>query len=386
MNVLVLPVNSIKNRYMNRVIVLTNALNEKYNTYVFDVLQKKKWHHENLIESKYKNKLKFVNFYRTTGNNFMINEMVNYVPNAIGLKNLIINNEIDIVINFDNIFLGNIITKHIKKNKPFQIFNLGDYLPLIISENISYNKLKLFASKLSKNQLDYTIKYSSWTTAVSDGLCNYVKNVRADNNVSKITNGVDTNLFKESIPILQDSTVTIGYVGSFRWWTGLEKIIKSGYLLRDKIDCKFLFIGNGPMFNYYEKLVNDYKMNDIVTFTGSIPYLNLPHFINEMDICVIPFKINFLTETSSPLKLFEYMACGRPVISSNLHEINRLFGHDLIYYANTPIEIGEGIIELSENISRSKKIGKKGANIVKRQFDWSIISDTFLKLCEEILN
>jgi glycosyltransferase involved in cell wall biosynthesis len=58
-----------------------------------------------------------------------------------------------------------------------------------------------------------------------------------------------------------------------------------------------------------------------VVLLGRIPREQVPAFLVGMDVCLLPFRVNSLTAAVSPLKLFEYFAAGKPVVSTRLEEV-----------------------------------------------------------------
>jgi glycosyltransferase involved in cell wall biosynthesis len=55
-----------------------------------------------------------------------------------------------------------------------------------------------------------------------------------------------------------------------------------------------------------------------VHFLGHLPYASLPRLLRDVDVCLVPFRRNALTDSSSPLKVYEYLAAGKPVVSASL--------------------------------------------------------------------
>ena len=61
-----------------------------------------------------------------------------------------------------------------------------------------------------------------------------------------------------------------------------------------------------------------------IYFTGKIPYNELPAMVSGWSACFLPYLINKLTETISPLKIKEYLATGKPVVSTSIDEVRGL--------------------------------------------------------------
>ena len=68
-------------------------------------------------------------------------------------------------------------------------------------------------------------------------------------------------------------------------------------------------------------------------FFGRIDYADLPYFIRHFDVCTIPFVVDEMTVHVNPIKVYEYMATGLPIVSSKLPEVVNL--GDLIYFYDT---------------------------------------------------
>ncbi len=64
-----------------------------------------------------------------------------------------------------------------------------------------------------------------------------------------------------------------------------------------------------------------------IQFTGEVSYQKLPYYLHAFDVCLIPFLINPLTEATNPVKVYEYLSAGKPVVSVNLPELRELSKH-----------------------------------------------------------
>lgn len=104
-----------------------------------------------------------------------------------------------------------------------------------------------------------------------------------------------------------------GFSGKIEDWVDLELI--KGCALRYP---KYSFVLIGP-----EK-VDTRPMHSIenIYFLGKKDYKELPFYLNNFDICLLPFKKNKLTESMSPLKLVEYFAVGKPTVAININNVD----------------------------------------------------------------
>ncbi len=84
----------------------------------------------------------------------------------------------------------------------------------------------------------------------------------------------------------------------------------------------WLFVLIGTVF---DDTLSKYPLKDYenIMLVGAQPYKSLPSFIKGIDILTIPFLVNNITESTSPVKLFEYMASGVPILTSQLPECKK---------------------------------------------------------------
>lgn len=149
-----------------------------------------------------------------------------------------------------------------------------------------------------------------------------------------IPNGVDLERFAPQVDGqalrrrhgLEDSFV-VGFVGSFAPWHGmatLERVMEA--MGRTVPRLTFVLVGDGP---YKARLAERARRNPQfprTVFLGQLPHAEIPQAIAAMDCCVLPYEAQDFFYFS-PLKLFEYLAMGKPVIATSLGQMRRVI-HD----------------------------------------------------------
>jgi glycosyltransferase involved in cell wall biosynthesis len=170
--------------------------------------------------------------------------------------------------------------------------------------------------------------------------------------------GTDTNLFRPLDKIkcckdigLDPSLSYIGFTGSFFEYQGVDVLIKSAPFILDKFpNSKFLLVGDGPMLHDWERQVDNYGLTHTFIFTGQVPLKEVPTYIGAMDICVAPHHSE--TNQASPVKLFDYMASGRPIVASDIEVVREIIADSgcatLVDPDNTEA-LSKGIIALLED-------------------------------------
>jgi glycosyltransferase involved in cell wall biosynthesis len=127
----------------------------------------------------------------------------------------------------------------------------------------------------------------------------------------------------------------IGYVGVFEDRIDVDLLSQTAARLPD---CSFIFVG--PVRRSQVKKLKDL---DNVYFLGKKPYQKMPAYIKSFDVCLVPHKVDRFTESMNPLKIYEYLACGKPVVATPVAGLE-LFG-GLIRVAQTHSSFATGIVE-----------------------------------------
>ena len=242
-----------------------------------------------------------------------------------------------------------------------------------IHEDITQNVPKEFWEKhnfLMKNEECYIV-------ATADKLLNDVKRVRSKNYVLA-TNGVTLEDF-----IVDESFETpikikelkkhydklIGYYGALAKWFDYELINK---VAKAYPNYAIVLIG----LKYDDSLdKSNVLKNSNVYYLGKIDYKELIKYSSKMDVLTIPFLINEITESTSPVKLFEYMATQKPILTTAMKECKK---YKSINIANSHEEFIKKIpkvIEL-ENNEEYKELLMKEA----RENTWKQKSETIISL------
>ena len=192
--------------------------------------------------------------------------------------------------------------------------------------------------------------------------------------------GVDTTLFRNYGDTKEELDIegfVIGYVGVLREWVDLRPVFEALKDLNKEI--KMIVVGKEGYFRENIELAKRCGVFDRVTFTGMVPYSQVPKYISAMDVCLIPFKRNEITQNALPLKLFEYMACGKPVISSEIPGVKHVAG-DRVMYASTRDEYRKKILNLYIDEKKRKEMGKTGWKLIEGGYNWKRIVDRMEKI------
>lgn len=223
---------------------------------------------------------------------------------------------------------------------------------------------------------------SDQVIAVSESLRQWIVNAGVDvNRVTVVPNGVNIERFAtDGSDIrtrlgLEDRPV-VGFVGTLKGWHGTATLIRAvGSLARKRgmqTAPRLLIVGDGPQRQHLEEVAREEGIADLVIFTGMIPHEEMPAHINAMDIAVAPYdeSPNFYF---SPLKLFEYMAAGRPTIAASIGQISDVVRDGetgLLYAPGNLAELSQRIAQLIDNPDLARTIGITARDEARTSLGW----------------
>lgn len=192
-----------------------------------------------------------------------------------------------------------------------------------------------------------------------------------------LPSGTNTNLFRPMDKFscckkleFDPAKKHIGFIGTFFHYQGVDVLIDSAPLLIQKCpDACFLLVGDGPMRTIWERRVHEMGLKNYFIFTGHVSYKNVPFYCGIMDVCVAPF-LNEAGE-SSPVKVFDYLACGRPVVMSNVAETGKTFessGAVSLVSCEDEVSLARSILQLLENELLRAEMGERGREFVESRY------------------
>ncbi|MDA4127900.1 MAG: glycosyltransferase family 4 protein [Thaumarchaeota archaeon] len=187
-----------------------------------------------------------------------------------------------------------------------------------------------------------------------------------------------------------DGSIVVGYVGTFQSWHGLDDLIEAArILLRSNHRFKFLFVGPIPA-NIKSSI--DSELAESLIFAGTVPYESVPDYVNASDIAVAPYNIQNSSRRDkgigSPLKVLEYMACGKPVVGSSLPQVAEIVVDGetgFLFPQGEPKLLAARITELANNPELRDEMGRAGLEKV-RLYSWLSFASRLQVLLEDCVN
>jgi glycosyltransferase involved in cell wall biosynthesis len=217
------------------------------------------------------------------------------------------------------------------------------------------------------------------------------------NKMAVIDNGADIALFQ---PVDQKlARRKLSLFGSYRWvvfvgslvpWLGVEKLVDAAPLVLNMApDVRFLVVGEGPQRAELDAKAQSLKLSKKLLFTGHVAHEEVPWYINSADLCVAPYFMPKQRDwVGSPLKLFEYMACSKAIVVSDLTGIAdyvKNSGSGKIVPAGDSVSLAEAVIELLNDPTSRHEMGRRGRQAVLKYYNWQTITKRIAQECENVL-
>jgi glycosyltransferase involved in cell wall biosynthesis len=185
-----------------------------------------------------------------------------------------------------------------------------------------------------------------------------------------------------------EGKLIVGYVGVFTRLWGIYTILESAQkVLCQRKDIHFVLVGQGRAFPEVETFIKDEGLGDRFTLTGSVAHSEVPKYISAMDIGLAPYE-HLEPFYGSPMKIFEYMAMSKPVITTPQGQIKDLIAHGengLLVAPNDPVGLAKAIMELIDNKDMMRNMGLK-ARATAESYTWEANARKILDTYRSLVN
>jgi glycosyltransferase involved in cell wall biosynthesis len=208
--------------------------------------------------------------------------------------------------------------------------------------------------------------------------------------VHRVNWGANVERFHPNVPkkglAIPDKAKVVVFSGSFRPWHGADLLVRAApRVLALDPDAFFLFVGLGPAWEETRLLAGKLGIESAVLFTGAVAYDEMPSYLRAAALGVAPYQPSRLGQMKlgfywSPLKIFEYMATGLPVVSLDvppLAEIVRPEKEGLLFAEGDEEALATAIARLLGDPDLARSMGKAGRERVVAHFSWQ-------RHCEEL--
>jgi glycosyltransferase involved in cell wall biosynthesis len=225
----------------------------------------------------------------------------------------------------------------------------------------------------------YLFSQADGIIAVSESIRSYICSISAEARLAVLPNGVDADLFlkaqgTESLRAkLGGERFLVGFVGSLKPWHGLEVLLQAFRWLPGEQHFHLVLVGDGPLRQPLEREVEQLNLKDRVTFTGAVDYQEIPGILKGLDVTVAPYP-PIADFYFSPIKIFEYMASGRPIVASRIGQVAEILedGRTALLVPPGDAEaLGHALLRLRSNRELGERLGSVAQVEVQKAHTWA---------------
>lgn len=202
-------------------------------------------------------------------------------------------------------------------------------------------------------------------------------------NVMLVPNGADLEIFKP-LPAENEAAAkfdfgrrfVVMYSGLFGIKHGLETLLEAAELLRTRRDICFFLVGDGARRKELEEHVAERRLGNVI-IAGERPLAEIPYLIARADVCFASVRPEPYPRKLISVKIFEYLACERPVVGAVEGESASLIERSrggIVVAPGDARQTADAILELRADAGRRRAMGKRGRRYVTENYsrgDWA---------------
>lgn len=233
----------------------------------------------------------------------------------------------------------------------------------------------------------FLYRRSDLITVVTRGFCDYLNDIHAipQTRVKWIPNGTVSHIFRpfestelRRLPGFNDKFI-VAFAGNLGLAQGLDIVIEAARRINDQDAIAFVLIGAGPCREGLEEQARLHQLS-CVRFLDQVPAAQVVGLLNSADALLAPLRdsSHWVFQTFLPVKMFDYMACGKPVLlgaNGEALEILRESGGGLHFHPGKPLELLSAIRYLQGNPEEGEEMGRRGRAYVLRHFNRQLSSE-----------
>ena len=196
-----------------------------------------------------------------------------------------------------------------------------------------------------------------------------------------IPNGVDVKMFNVSAQ-KKTKEFVVGFVGTPEAWVDVDFMIEFVKNLSASVDVKFVLVGASLKTDLDSRLMTEMRKSNIkCEQTGFVPHKRVPEYIAEMDLCLLPYRLGNVNYLSS-VKLFEYLASGKPVLSKPYPDALRIAKDAVLFFNNMEEALALTMDLIQGRIRHSTELARS----IAERYDWDNVSRHVESVLKDLIN
>jgi glycosyltransferase involved in cell wall biosynthesis len=259
---------------------------------------------------------------------------------------------------------------------------------LFYSIDIDYRLIpQKFLQPLGKWIEIWNIRHADLVLSINEGLREYTIRMGAQREKTEVIRaGIDLDRYdpskvegdeiRKQYGIAKEDVVLF-FMGWLYHFSGLKEVAIELAKVKDQLPkIKLFVVGDGDAYEDLKKIRDDRHLEQQMILAGKQPYELIPELIASADVCLLPAYDNEIMHDIVPIKLYEYMAMGKPIIATKLYGVMKEFGENHgITYSNSP----EQVINEVNRMILNRNIESEGrkSKIFVEKFSWDSIVDDF---------
>lgn len=243
---------------------------------------------------------------------------------------------------------------------------------------------------------DKLFRESDAILTVSDWLKEYIVSRQADSSkIRVLPNGIDPELFKTTADETNEfrhqfrcrNNFLIGFSGSLKPWHGVELLVEAmPEILRRIPEARAVIIGDGPLNEKLRQLANELGVAKNVIFTGRVQHETISRYLTALDVAVAPYlpRQDFYF---SPIKIFEYMAAGAPILTTLQGQIPQILRDGetgLFFTPGDRADFVNQIERLYNDPALRRRLSEKGKREVFSKYTWKKNAERIVELANTL--
>jgi lipopolysaccharide/colanic/teichoic acid biosynthesis glycosyltransferase/glycosyltransferase involved in cell wall biosynthesis len=203
-----------------------------------------------------------------------------------------------------------------------------------------------------------------------------------------ITNGADTDVFRPSpLPERRNGEpAQVLYSGTHGLIHGMDTLLEAVERLRGRSDIRFVLVGDGVTKQSLEARAQRHGLANL-EFHASLPPAQLAEVIRESDLCVATMMDHPFCDDVIPVKVFDYLAAGRPVVAGargDTAHVVESSGGGVLVPPGDAAALARAVVELVEDPERRRRLGESGARHVREHYARNSLGDRLAAVVEDV--